>query len=412
LIVRRRSLLAAPALALLPRPAVAADLDVAIVGAGVAGLSAARTLMAKGKRVLVVEARDRIGGRTFTDTSLGLPFDMGAAGLVPGSPLAHELGAKAAPPPRAGAILVNGKELSREDYAHYDKVSQELEKKIEEVRKLVPGVDPRQVVIPREPLEQVALAELLRRPPFQGEQDVPEGVGLLVSRWAAHVPVKKGARVVRIDSTGPLVRIVTPVGEVKARAAIVTVPVGVLAAGTIGFAPPLKPDKRAAIAALPMALFDKVAVGFSRRAIEAPADARVTALTPHGRVLQVIAQPGGRNGAVVLADGDEARQLESNGPSAAGAWALSSLAEIFGKNLRSAFAGAVATRWGQDVYARGAWSVARKGQAGDRDRIVLAQPHDGRVYFAGEATEGGDLAGAHSSGVRAATEALTLLGHA
>ena len=410
--MRRRGLLAAPALALLPRPAFAADLDVAIVGAGVAGLSAAKTLMGKGKRVLVVEARNRIGGRTFTDTSLGFPFDMGAAGLVPGSPLARELGARAAPPPLAGAILVNGKELSRDDYARYDKVSAELAKKIEEVRKLLPGVDPRQVLVPKEALEQVALAELLQRPPFQGEQDVPEGVGLLVARWAAHVPVKTSTRVVRLDSTGPLVRIVTPTGEIKARAAIVAVPVGVLAANAIGFAPPLKADKRAAIAALPMALYDKVAVGLSRHAIEAPADARVTALTAHGQVLRVVVQPGGRNGAVVLAPGDEARQLEANGPSAAHAWALSALAEIFGKTLRTAFAGAVATRWGQDVYARGAWSVARPGQAGERDRIVLSQPHDRRIFFAGEATDGGDLAGAHSSGVRAATEALTLLGRA
>ena len=407
--MRRRGLLAAPALALLPRPAFAADLDVAIVGAGMAGLAAAKTLIAKGKRVLVVEARDRIGGRTFTDTSLGFPFDMGAAGLAPGSPLARELGAKAAPPPRAGAILVNGKELSQDEYARYEKISADLAKKLEEVHKVLPGIDPRQVVLPKEPLEEVAFADLMRRPPFRGEQDVPEGVGLLVARWAAHLPVKTGARAVRIDSTAPLVRVVTPGGDVHARAAIVTVPVGVLAAGAIGFAPPLKADKRAAIAALPMALYDKVGVGFSRRVIEAPADARVMALTLRGRVVQLIVQPGGRNGAIVFADGDEARQLEGNGPSAAGAAALSALVEIFGKTLRTAFVGAVATRWEQDVYARGAWSVAREGLAGERDRIVLAQPHDGRIFFAGEATEGGDLAGAHSSGVRAATEALTLL---
>ncbi len=408
--MRRRGLLAAPALALLPRPSCAADLDVAIVGAGMAGLAAAKALMAAGRSVQVLEVRDRIGGRTFTDTSLGFAFDTGAAGLVPGSALARELGAKAAAPPLAGAILVNGKELGREDYARYEKVSAELARKVEEVRKALPGLDPRQALVPKDALEQVALAELLRRTPFEGEQDVPEGVGVLVARWAAKVPVKKNTRVLRIDSTGPLVRVVTPAGEVQARAAIVTVPMGVLAAGEMSFAPPLKSDKRAAIAALPMARYDKIAVSFSRRAVAAPVDARITALTSKGRVVQAVLRPGGHEGAILLVEGDEAREVEGLGPTAAGAWALSALADVFGKELRPAFTGARATRWIDDRYARGAWSVAQPGREGERDRMVLAQPHDGRVFIAGEATDGGTLAGAHASGLRAANEALALLG--
>jgi len=117
----------------------------------------------------------------------------------------------------------------------------------------------------------------------------------------------------------------------------------------------------------------------------------------------------GRNEETLRAAAEELDALAIRSDIGAPAESRSAMAEIFGKTLRTAFAGAVASRWGQDVYARGAWSVARDGQAGLRDRIVLAQPHDGRIFFAGEATDGGDLAGAHSSGVRSATEALTML---
>ena len=71
-------LVAAPALPPSSRPARAADLDVIIVGAGVAGFAAANALIGARKNVVVLEARERTGGRVFTDTSLGLPFDQGA----------------------------------------------------------------------------------------------------------------------------------------------------------------------------------------------------------------------------------------------------------------------------------------------------------------------------------------------
>jgi monoamine oxidase len=57
-----------------------ADVDVVVIGAGAAGLAAAAELRARGATAVVLEARDRVGGRVFTDTTkLGTPFDLGAS---------------------------------------------------------------------------------------------------------------------------------------------------------------------------------------------------------------------------------------------------------------------------------------------------------------------------------------------
>jgi len=211
--------------------------------------------------------------------------------------------------------------------------------------------------------------------------------------------------VIRIDSTGPLVRLVTLGGEVEAKVVIVTVPTGVLAAGGISFAPPLRPDRRAAIASLPMAQADKVCVTFSRRVIDAPDDTRVIAWTKQQTVIEALLRPGGKEAAILTYRGEEARQLEANGASAATAGAVTALAELFGKEVRTGFLRAASTRWGLDPYARGAWADGPM-----EARRMLASPHYERVFFAGEATDGaGGVFGASASGLRAAKEALAAL---
>jgi monoamine oxidase len=364
-------------------PARAADLDVVVIGAGAAGFAAAHALVGARKNVVVLEARERTGGRVFTDTSLGQPFDQGAP-TRPGSS-AH------------AALLVKGRELSREEYARFDKVQSEIGRTLEQVRAQLPGVDPRMVIQSQDPLEKLALAELLRRAPFPPLSRLPVA--------EAKVPVRIGVRVVRVDSTGPRVRLVTPSGEFFCRATIVTVPTGVLAANMLGFSPPLRPARQAAIASLPMTQAAKAFVTFSRKVLDAPDDARLLAWTAKNTVTEALLRPGGREAAVLFYRDEEARQLEANGPSAATAGAISALAELFGKEVRSAFLRGVSTRWGQDPYARGAWA---DGAA--EARAVLAAPHHERVLFAGEATDpAGGVAGATASGVRAAKEALSIL---
>lgn len=384
--MRRRSLLGATALALVSRPSLAAETDVVVIGAGIAGQAAARTVLAAGRSVSVLEARNRIGGRVYSDTSLGFIFDHGAPTLVPAT--------------HASAIIVGGKELSRDDYVRYAKIQADMEKKIGQIRKQLPGLDPARAITPTDALETLALAELLRRPP-----SFPPIVVSLEGKPDSHV--RLGTPVLRMDLTGQPVKIVSPAGEFAARTVIVTVPVSVL--GEMGFAPPLSGAKKKAIASFTMAQFDKVAVGFSRKVLDSPADARILALAgpakQGGRVVEALLRPQGREGAIVFFPGEEARQLEAAGPSAAGATALSLLADVFGKELRGAYTGARSTHWGNDRYARGAWSVGSAEQ-----RAVLAAPHRDRVFFAGEATADGSLMGAYNSGLRAAKEALSALG--
>jgi monoamine oxidase len=432
--------LAAPARA-------AADLDVVIIGAGVAGLAAARSLMAAHKNVLVLEARDRIGGRAVTDgTTFGFPFDLGAQWIEAGNSnpamaILREANARPVPDRQEQALYLAGKELGPQDYARFAKIASDASRKIAGALKnpppmIGPGVvrTPQPDVVigrllqPQDPLERLTYAlagplqagvendelsarDFTRQPEVEPQYAVAEGLGALIARWGAKVPVKTGTRVVRIDSTGAEVMAITTAGQVNAKAAIVTVPTGVLAAGPFGFAPPLKPDRREAIEQLPMALYNKVAISFARKLIDAAPDRSIAGLTRRGQAFDAVVRPYGHDAAIVFVGGAQAREIEEQGSGAAASFALSAMAEIYGDDLRGAVARSFATRWGKDPFARGSWSTATLGNADKR--LVLAQPHHERVFFAGEATDpvwATRVGGAYASGLRAAHEALALLG--
>jgi monoamine oxidase len=429
------------------RPARAADLDVVIVGAGVAGLAAARALMAARKSVLVVEARERIGGRAVTDsTTFGFPFDQGAqwieAGKTnPAMAILREANAKPILDRQEQTLYLGGTELPREEYARFEKIAVDASRKIAAALKKPPplallGVTPGKqsdvvvgrLLTPEDPLERLAYAlvgpleagvennelsarDFMRQPDTEPQYSVAEGLGALIARWGARVPVKPGTRVVRVDSTGTLVQIVTTGGELNAKAVIVTVPTGVLAAGPFGFAPQLSAAKREAIVQLPMALYNKVALSFARKVIDAPAGRSVSGLTRKGQAFDAIVRPHNRDAAVVFVGGAHARELEEQGGGAAASFALSAMAEIYGDELRGVVVHSFATRWGKDPFARGSWSMAIPGRV--EARLVLAQPHHERVFFAGEATDpvwATRVGGAYASGLRAAGEALAVLG--
>jgi monoamine oxidase len=415
-------------------PARAADPDVVIVGAGVAGLAAARTLMAANRSVLVVEARERIGGRAVTDsTTFGFPFDLGAqwieAGRInPAMAILKEMNARPVPDRQEQAIYVGGTELPREEYARFEKIAVDATRKLVNALKTAPDVSVGRVLAAQDPLERVAYAmvgplesgvelgalsarDFMRQPEVEPQYSVADGLGALIARWGAKVPVKLATRVVRVDSTGSQILVITTGGQLSARAVIVTVPTGVLATGQFGFAPQLSAARREAIAQLPMALYNKVALSFTGKAIDAAAGRSILGLTRKEQPFDAFVRPYGREAAIVFVGGQQAQQIEEEGTGAAVAFAMSALAEIYGDKLRGMLARSFATRWGKDPFARGSWSMATPGNADKR--LVLAQPHHDRVFFAGEATDpvwAARVGGAYASGLRAAREALAVLG--
>lgn len=436
---RRGLLLGAGALASLPRGAAAADPDAVIIGAGVAGLAAARTLMAAGKSVQVIEARDRIGGRIHTDAAaFGFPFDHGAqwidaVTINPAMAIVRDARARTIPDRDRQSIHLAGKELPRDEYARFEKIAQDASRKLDEALKKAPPHFPDAVVgrvlVPeQDPLRILAYAmvgpldmgvetmelsarEFMRQPESHPQVSIEGGLGAMIARWGAKVPVKLGVRAVRVDSTGARVAVETTAGRMQAGIAIVTLPTGVLATGLLGFAPQLGAARREAIAQLPMASYNKVALRFSRKVIDAPAGHSIVGLTRKGGAFEAVVRPLGRDAALVFVGGAQARALEEEGGRAAVTFAVSALAEVFGDELRGHLANSYATRWGKDPFALGAWSMPRPGHADKRQ--VLAQPHHDRVFFAGEATDplwATRVGGAYASGVRAAREALAALG--
>ena len=326
------------------------------------------------------------------------------------------------------AVFLAGKELSKADHARFEKIAENATRKIEEALKKLPDVVVGKLLVPQDPLERLAYAmmgpfeqgvenselsalDFTRQPEAEPQYAIAGGMGAMITRWGAKVPVKLGARMVRVDSTGAQVLIETTAGQVRANVAIVTLPTGVLATGKIGFSPQLSAARREAIAQLPMASFNKVALLFSRRVIDAPAALNVTGLTGKDLAFDSIVRPAGREAALVFVGGALAHALEEEGGRAAVTFAVSALAEIYGNDLRGAVAKSHATQGGKDPYATGSWSVARPGHADKR--VVVAEPHHDRVFFAGEATDpvwATRVGGAYASGLRAAKETLSVPG--
>jgi monoamine oxidase len=234
---------------------------------------------------------------------------------------------------------------------------------------------------------------------------VRRGYGALMAAYGAPLQVALNTQVTLIDHSGTRVRIETSKGTLSAGKAIVTVPTNLIADEAIRFHPAL-PAKVDAARGLPLGLADKVMLALDEP--EAlPKDGNLRGATMRTAMGSFHLRPFGQACIEGYFGGRFARQLEDAGNGALAAQSIDEIASLLGNDYRRKLKPLAESRWAHDPFARGSYSHALPGHAGDR--AVLAAPVDGRLFFAGEATSPNFFSTAHGardSGERAAREVM------
>jgi monoamine oxidase len=414
--------------------ALPSEVDVAVIGAGAAGIAACRRLVrAPGVSVLVLEARERAGGRTWTVEKGGCPLDLGGEWLHSADRnvltlLAEELGFAIYQRRPDWTTRLRNSGLTPEEEqdwvaereAHYwaiHRAAQEAEDKPAS-SVLAPGgrwnalFDATSTWGNAVELDELSVKDNDRYEDSGINWRVRRGYGALLAALAEPLPIAFEAPVSRVDHKGRAIVIETARGRVCARRVVVTVPTAVLAAEALVFDPAL-PAKLDAADGLPLGLANKLFFLFTGRMddLDETGDVFLVGSTTRRQTMSYQARPFGRSILQCFFGGTFAAGLERDGFAAMAAFAVDELAALRGNAIRQQLTPLVASSWRADPFARGSYSYARPGHADDR--ALLAAPVDDRLFFAGEATSlnfFSTVHGAHETGTRAAEEALHSLG--
>jgi monoamine oxidase len=384
-----------------------ADVDVVIVGAGAAGLGAAKVCRANGLTFKVLEAMNRIGGRAFTSSEhFGVPFDIGCAWLHgadrnPFFPEAQAAGWTLRYHDMALDQLYFGNRKAEEtEIAEMNRADAALAAALETYR----GADDRlSAVIGKghgmravatyagpmdfaQDLDEISIADFKRAADLEPNYFTKEGFGALVARFGADVPVDLNTPVRRIVWNGPDAAVETDRGAIRAKKVIVTVSTGVLAFGNIEFEPELPPRYVESFFDLPMGMLAKIPLEIkgARLGMKPFDDLLIERLARHD--IYFLAFPFDKDLMVGFVGGDFAWELSVAGEAAARDFAIDRLAGVFGADVRKRVGQSMMTNWGAEPTVRGAYAAARPGRAAARD--ILAEPVAEKLYFAGEALAG------------------------
>jgi monoamine oxidase len=415
------------------------DTDVIVIGAGLAGLGAARALHEAGRSAVVLEASERIGGRawtTYPEALGGAWFDMGAVWLHsaeqnPLVPIAASAGDRLlrADELRCERTFVGQREATAAEYDDYTGAWGRFEAKAAAILREVEDAPLAAVArsLPKDawavtvetwegPIiccasaDELSLRDWLRNV-LSGSNLVPEGgIGAFVTRrLGAGLDIRLATPVEAVvwDRDGVVVE--TTHGTLRGRAVIVTVSTGVLSSGAIAFDPPLPGQTQAAIEALPMGLAVKVALratGPDRLGLPLHCSLDRQVSRSGEPTMGFQCWPYKRDYVQGWIGGPAAWDLARAGKAAAVDFALGQLRALFGGRVDRLFADGphLVTRWDADPWVRGAYSFARTGDA-DARRVLACPLAGGRLVFAGEACHdgmAGTVAGAWLSGQNAA----------
>ncbi|WP_407157454.1 flavin monoamine oxidase family protein [Bradyrhizobium sp. STM 3557] len=410
------------------------DIDVAIIGAGAAGLGAAHALKDAGISFVVLEARNRIGGRGHTIMAApDITFDLGCGWLHSADKnsfvaIAEQLGFeidRALPPWSQRVVSTAFPPDEREDFlyalhAFYDRAEQAAEVaerdgndkpaslSLEPGNRWNPMIDAISTYVNGCELDQVSILDMDAYEDTEINWRVRRGYGALMTAYGAALRIAFDCNVMLIDHAGQRIRIETSQGTMTADKVIVTVPTNLIADEAIRFHPAL-PDKVDAAAKLPLGINNKVMLRLSEPS-DLPSDGNLRGATMRTATGGYHLRPFGQPCIEGFFGGSFAKQLDDAGEGALGAQAIDEIAELLGNDYRCKLTPLAESRWASDPFARGAYSHALPGHAGKR--VALAEPVDDRLFFAGEATSANFYSTAHGardSGERAARDVLKAL---
>ncbi len=414
---------------------VVTDTDVAIVGAGAAGLAAARTLRDLKVPFVLLEASHRIGGRAYTEeVAPGVPFDLGcqwmhSASLNPFVAIADSFGFHYNTQGISWRFRLDGawaSETVQEErdaffQRNFDLIAQAggrgrdvaIAEATERDSRWTASFDYFISLMASADADRVSALDYHNYNDTGENWPLKEGYGTLVARFGADLPVTLNAAVTRLDWAGKAVRLTTPAGEVRAKKAILTVSTGVLGGSHIRFDPPLPDWKQAAVAALPLGNHNRICLLYDRDVFGTDTPQGATLLNDGAEPMSFTIRPFGYDYVVGFTGGRFADWLERAGVEASVDLAKENLKKAFGADVVKGVIGHNVSAWRGDPWVRGAYSAALPSQA--QQRAHLAEPLDARLYFAGEATSPDFFATAHGAyltGVETARKVARTLGAA
>ena len=434
---RRLLLKAAAASVLTPRMVSATaptNPDVVVIGAGIAGIQAAKTLHEKGISYVVVEADNRIGGRVYTHNDIfGVPFDTHAHWMMhpPDNPLieyARENGFDVYQDPEESRFFVGNREATDKEYQDLDLTFDIFIKKMGASANGASAEDDN---------TRTALGDDFYDRPWgytvasyfgvweiaQNSEDYSpadwwngadsnenwfcsQGYGSVVADYGRDIPVSLNTGVTEINWRGDGVKVVTSAGTIKAKAAILTVSVGVLAKNHIKFTPELPVEKQQAINGIDMAVFDYIGLQFTEDVFGYGSDVYVYQQQSSENGVGYLANMSNTNVVYGYVGGDQAKALEEAGMNEAIAYGLEGVKSILGNDVEKKFTKGFATASGKYTLFEGAYSSVKPGNLSNR--AVLGKTLAEKLFFSGEAchpTQSSTVNGGLNAGKSSAEEA-------
>jgi monoamine oxidase len=402
------------------------EADVAIVGGGAAGIAAARRLREAGLDALIIEARSRLGGRAWSVDAAGFAIDLGCGWLHsakrnPWTTIAEAQNRTIdkSPPPWTRAAAQLG--FSAAEASAFRNALVRFHARVGAAPEDQPDRPTSAFLEARDPwngmldavstyysgaeLDRVSALDLARYDDDGVNWRIVEGYGAVIAAHGAGLPTAFDCKAERIDRRGRRLRIETGKGAIQADAVIVTLPSALIAEQPDLFLPVL-PEKTEAAAGLPLGLADKLFLSLDKAETFEP-DSRAFGATDRAATAAYNFRPLGRPMIEAYFGGKLAAELETGGEAAFFDFAVGELTGLFGAAFARRIAPLHLHRWGSDPLARGSYSYALPGKA--ESRAVLAQPVDGRIFFAGEACSRSDFSTAHGAyltGLAAADQAI------